>query len=238
MSAGWVGRRFSIHPVDKTLHPVAHDILDKTSLTMVMKKDSGFTLIELMITLIVAAILLTVGVPSLKTFIQNGKIIEARDSLRNALFVARSSAISDKKTACVCPTANANDAVPACKADGNWETGWIAFTEVAVASGTCVYDGGADILLRIYDGSDNNSATFAVRNDNPSINTPNYVRFNSRGAPVQANGTGQQGVFSICDDRGVVVDGAGKSRARAIILSISGSTRDTNTAAQVTACPL
>jgi type IV fimbrial biogenesis protein FimT len=203
-----------------------------------MKKESGFTLIELMITLIVAAILLTVGVPSLKSFIQNGKVTEARDSLRSALFVARSAAISEKATGCVCPTADAAAVVPACKNDGNWETGWIAFAEITDASGACVYDGGTDILLKVYDGSNNDSTTFAIRNDNPSINTPNYVRFNSRGAPVQQNGVAQQGTFSICDDRGVVVDATGKTRARAIILSVAGSTRDTNIAAQITGCPL
>jgi type IV fimbrial biogenesis protein FimT len=203
-----------------------------------MKTESGFTLIELMMTLVVAAILLGLGVPSMKVLIQNGKITGARDDLRSALYLARSAAINENAAGCICPTDDALAAAPVCKGTGEWETGWVAFAEISDVSGSCVFDAGTDILLKVYDGSQNDPTRFTVRNDNVSINTQNYIRFNSRGAPVLSNGSIQQGVFTICDDRGVTVDSEGKSVARAIILSVSGSTRDTNVAAQITACPL
>lgn len=199
---------------------------------MTMKKQFGFTLIELMMALVIAAILLAVGVPSLRMFIQNNKIIAARDDLRSGLFLARSMAVKDNLTGCVCSASNIN--APACDGGANWETGWIAFLNVA---GNCEYAAGNDVLLKVYDGSKNAPGEFAIRSDDASINANNYVRFNSRGIPQQINGAGQRGNFTICDDRGVPVDANGDSVARAIILSPSGATRDTRHALQVTACP-
>ncbi|WP_290652054.1 prepilin-type N-terminal cleavage/methylation domain-containing protein [Aquisalimonas sp.] len=39
-----------------------------------MRKLNGFTLIELMVTVVVAAILLTVGVPSFQYLLQNSRL--------------------------------------------------------------------------------------------------------------------------------------------------------------------
>lgn len=59
-----------------------------------MKKVCGFTLIELMVTLAVLAILLTVGVPDFQAFIQKNRISAAANTLISALNLARSEAIS------------------------------------------------------------------------------------------------------------------------------------------------
>jgi type IV fimbrial biogenesis protein FimT len=53
----------------------------------------GFTLIELMIALAIAALLLTLGMPSFNEFLRNSEIRSTTESLVNGLRVARAEAI-------------------------------------------------------------------------------------------------------------------------------------------------
>lgn len=58
-----------------------------------MNKRGGFTLIEMMITVVIMAILLAVGAPSFTTFIQNAQIRTAAENLQAGLSLARSEAL-------------------------------------------------------------------------------------------------------------------------------------------------
>ncbi|MGA7979665.1 MAG: GspH/FimT family pseudopilin [Chromatiaceae bacterium] len=55
--------------------------------------DAGFPLVELMVTLAVAAILLTVGVPSFQQLIMSNRLTAAANDMVVAISVARSEAI-------------------------------------------------------------------------------------------------------------------------------------------------
>lgn len=197
----------------------------KRALIMIMKKSSGFTLLELMVVVAIGAILLAIGVPSLKPFVQGSRMTSITNELVAALNVARSEAIRRGSTGCVCASSTASTAAPACDAGGNWESGWISFLDVA---GDCVYADGADDLLKVWDGTAV-ASPLAIRNNNALITAPGFVRFNSRGMP-NAGGGLQMGTFSICDDRGNVANVDGDSKARAVILSAAGSARSTRKA--------
>jgi type IV fimbrial biogenesis protein FimT len=58
----------------------------------------GFTILELMVGLAVAALLLTLGVPSFTTFLRNSEIRSAAESISNGLRVARTEATRLNKT--------------------------------------------------------------------------------------------------------------------------------------------
>ena len=58
-----------------------------------MKKNTGFTLVELMITLFIISILLTVGLPSLRSYAQSNQLVASSNELLSALHIARSEAI-------------------------------------------------------------------------------------------------------------------------------------------------
>lgn len=211
-----------------------HDFHPIKGFTMAMKKDTGFTLIELLLALLIASILLTIGMPAMQTFVQNGRITLVTNELVAAINVARSNAIKEAAFACVCPSDDVNAATPACAASGSWEMGWIAFTD---NTGNCI-DASSGVLLKVWDGSELEPGQMAVRNSDPSITAQNFIRFNSRGATQLANGQSQRGVFSICDPRGVTTDAQGNSVARGVQLSITGSVRSTRIASQIDACPL
>lgn len=58
-----------------------------------VRRSAGFTLIELMITLAVLALLLTVGLPSLATWLQNTQIRTAAEGMQAGLQLARAEAL-------------------------------------------------------------------------------------------------------------------------------------------------
>ena len=73
-----------------------------------------------------------------------------------------------------------------------------------------------------------------VRNDDASITTTSTIVFNSRGEP-QLNGIGQQGTFSVSDDRGLILDANGNSTtASAVILGVSGQVRTSRLGSLIT----
>ncbi len=82
-------------------------------------KSNGFTLIELMVTVVVAAILLGVAVPSFRDAIQNNKFVATSNQLVSALKYARTEALKRRAAVTVC---GLNDTHSACGASTNWRT--------------------------------------------------------------------------------------------------------------------
>lgn len=86
-----------------------------------MKKAHGFTLVELMVTLAIAAIILTLGVPSFRDLIQNNRITTQSNILVGFLQNARLEAVKRNLTVHVCiddsPSSNSCDG-------SNWQDGF------------------------------------------------------------------------------------------------------------------
>jgi len=91
-----------------------------------MNRQHGFTLIELMITLGIAAILLTVAVPSFNTTIKNNRLVTHANLLVSSIGLARSEAVKHGRTATVCVSSDQ----ATCTAETNWELGWMVWVDL------------------------------------------------------------------------------------------------------------
>ena len=88
----------------------------------------GFTLVELMIAIAVAAIVLTFGVPGFQSFVNGNQLAASANELVASVQTARMEAIRRNRRVVVCPSANANAGAAARCATANVD-GWITFVD-------------------------------------------------------------------------------------------------------------
>jgi type IV fimbrial biogenesis protein FimT len=89
-----------------------------------MCRTAGATLVELLTTLTIVAILATVAAPSLQTFQLNNRRAAVVNGFLHSLFLARSEAIKRAQTVTVCRSSDGRNCDPRA---GDWTAGWIVF---------------------------------------------------------------------------------------------------------------
>jgi type IV fimbrial biogenesis protein FimT len=115
---------------------------------MSMDEQKGFTLVELLITMVVVSILLATGVPSFMQFIKNNRVTGQANSFVVSTHMARNEAVKRGISTILCA---ANADMDGCSNVNNWSTGWIVFSDLdrdgVIDSGTnaCLED--EDCLL-------------------------------------------------------------------------------------------
>ena len=87
------------------------------------QSSQGFSLIEAMIVMVVAAICLAIGVPSYQSMTERTRISSAMHLLSAHMASARNTAISYRIPTVVCPSNRAGG----CRTDGDWSQGWLMF---------------------------------------------------------------------------------------------------------------
>lgn len=189
-------------------------------------KRNGFTLIELMITLLVAAIVLGVGIPAFTQFVATNRMAAAVNDMTTAIHLARTEAVKRRANATVCPSADWDSAAPSCDNAGGFEDGWIVFVDCSVQpppAGTCgapnyvvdAFDTVVSVHGPLVDDIADNFST------NPGA--PQYVSFAATGFPRQiAVGQPPKTDFQLCDHRGNRDVGGGIAAGRWVRIAPTG----------------
>jgi type IV fimbrial biogenesis protein FimT len=107
---------------------------------------AGFTLIELMVTILVAAMLLAVAVPSFQSTINSNRLAGATNELLTSLQTARIEAMRFNRRATLCLSRNPTSDTPTCAPAGATDaTGYITYIDV---NSNDLYNTGTDMLVR------------------------------------------------------------------------------------------
>jgi type IV fimbrial biogenesis protein FimT len=85
---------------------------------------SGFTLIELITTLVIAGILMAMAAPSFTSFIKNNRLVSQTNELLADLAFARSEGVKRAANITVCKSTDGLT----CNAGADWDDGWIVVT--------------------------------------------------------------------------------------------------------------
>lgn len=89
-------------------------------------RHDGFTLVEMVITLIVLGILAAIGAPSLRGFIVDLRVAGATSGFERVLRHARSEAVSRGRTVRICPSLDGWSCDPMAR----WHLGYISFVDL------------------------------------------------------------------------------------------------------------
>lgn len=139
---------------------------------------------------------MTLAAPSFRTFVLNNRIVTQANSLVTALNVARSEAINRGVRITVCKSSDGST----CTTSGNWEAGWMVFTDVANVG---TYNSASEERLLVGQGLEGSNT---LRASNDFTNLVSYL---------PTGFSNDDGSFRLCDERGA-------SDMRLINISVTG----------------
>lgn len=177
-------------------------------------------MIELLVVLTVAAVLLTIGIPSFRSVIANQRASSSINEVLASFRLARSEAIKSARSVTVCKSADG----ATCGDDTEWEEGWIVFLNTAPGTPDTVDAG--DQIIRVNSGL---PGDLTLR---PIGDVDTFLSYRPTGS---AGTTAQNlsGTLTLCDPREI-------ADARALNITASGSTNvsyDTAYDGTALACP-
>lgn len=178
---------------------------------------SGFTLLELMITIAVVAILTVIAYPNMRTFFQRNSVIAQANGLQANLQYARGQAAATRSYVSICPLAPASGSTsPAnttCSTTStSYQSGWLVYSAKTANS---VYSATTSTLQAI-SPAPNNISVFA--------SSAGVITYNSLGELVMG-GTPKDITFDVCATTSGNVTGTSTSSVPGVQLIAAGSGR-------------
>ncbi|HEU0199689.1 MAG TPA: GspH/FimT family pseudopilin [Burkholderiaceae bacterium] len=162
------------------------------------RSDRGLTLIELLVTLTIVAVLLAVGVPNLRSYFITNGLATTTNELHAALNLARSEAVRRSVAVTIRRTSATTR---------NWSDGWEIFVD---DDGDGTKDATETVVIQKHGLVPDRLTVYA------NATAADFLTFG-----IQGQSTG--GVLVICYDGQLTADG--ESRSRALMVSSSGRVR-------------
>ena len=181
---------------------------------MKRQPQSGFTLYELLVTMLIVGVVMTLGIPNLTAFTKNSRMTSAANDLHATFQLARSEAARSKTNITICASATPLAANADC--DGTWDQGFIVFVDANDPLEVTRRNDGTEPVLRAHGPA----ATDVI------IHVANNASFFSFAATGLGRGNiGGNNALSqavICDRRGNIVAAGGNSAARLFVATPLG----------------
>lgn len=197
---------------------------------MAKSRELGMTLIELMTTLLVLAVVLGIGVPAFTNILDTNRMASTINQLVASIHVARTEAVKQRANATVCASSDGATCDPA----ASFRDGWIVFTDgIPPTAPNGVVDG-ADVVLKSRGAIPDTITTFAV---DPGVGL-HYVSFAPSGFRQQIPGLLPVVNVLMCDQRGNEDTGGGVAAGRHLFISPAGRPQIYRLQAEVQASPL
>jgi len=158
----------------------------------------GYTLYELLMTLGLVAVLMSVGLPSLGALAADKRLRVEVDALFHAIYLARTESIARRRVVSICPSLDGRYCDPAY----DWSGGWIVFVNKGLRKSLERADD--EVLLRHHQVGETSRIT------------SNRKGFSLRSTELRAT----NGTLVFCDR-------AGRTESRAMVVSYTGRPRVT-----------
>ncbi len=88
--------------------------------------NEGFSLYELIMTLGLAAIVVTIGLPSFGNIVSNQILMAETNTLFHSIHLARKESITRRREVTLCPTLDGEN----CEPQLDWSIGWMVFVNI------------------------------------------------------------------------------------------------------------
>lgn len=175
------------------------------------QSQQGFTLYELMITVMVVAVVLTFGIPNLTAFTQNSRMTATANDLHAAFQMARSESARARTNITICASADPMGAGSDC--DGTWDQGYIVFID---DDGNQARAGANETVLRAHPAADSGVMLRIANN-------ASYFMYASTGlGRLDTGGNPAVSQIVVCDQRGNIKAAGGNSAARLFVATPLG----------------
>jgi type IV fimbrial biogenesis protein FimT len=169
------------------------------------KRITGFTMVELLVTTALAAMLLGVALPSFYDMFTSLGLSTATSDMLDELRLARSEALKRNWRVTMCKSPDGQR----CVKTGGWEQGWILFHDVdnngSVGAGEEIISHHEPLTLNM-----------RARGNQP---VAHYVSFSSLGITKLVGGAFQAGTITLCRDS------SGPTRSSLLVLNAVGRPR-------------
>lgn len=134
-------------------------------------RQRGFSLIELMVTIAVLAILVAIGLPSFQSSMRSNRVATGTNELTASINLARTEAIRSPNGAGICASDDGDNC------SGEWSDGWIVWIS---GDGDNSPDGEHDRVLRYVEAQ----GTLDIEANTSALG--NTIRFDNRGRSLEA----------------------------------------------------
>lgn len=165
--------------------------------------SKGFSLLELMITLSIAAILATVAVPAYQSTMTQSRLTAQANELVTSLNYARSEAVKRGTRVTICTSNNG----ATCTSGSGWQNGWLILSDGGVTGSV----DGADEVLRVFPALPGSTL-------GNGGNFSNWLSYQSNGRS-QGSGGLSNGTFNLCNHnqgRTITLNNAGRPSVKKV----------------------